>query len=120
MANLIITTEKDISQIGLGDSYIVDGPADPIEFFDFLQKIEPLIEKHIQSLFEKDNEEIDTPSLNEDRRQQLKDDLTVVEMKALLKEAGISGYSRLREDRQQTAVRSASVGKCISLHKFEP
>lgn len=47
---IIIKSEKDISQIKLGDQYIVDGPEDPEEFFDFLQKIDPLIADHINGL----------------------------------------------------------------------
>lgn len=50
-SQIIIKSEDDIKKIDrLGVQFIVDGPADPLEFFDFLQKIEPLIEDHIKKL----------------------------------------------------------------------
>ena len=50
MKNIIIKSEADIAQLQKGDHYIVDGPADPEAFFDFLQEIEPLIEAHITEI----------------------------------------------------------------------
>jgi hypothetical protein len=47
---IVIKTESDIKKIQLGDSYIIDGPVDPIEFFEFLLEIEPKIDAHIERL----------------------------------------------------------------------
>ena len=47
---IVINTEEDIKQLKLNESYILGGPLDPIEFIEFLEKIQPLIDKHIESL----------------------------------------------------------------------
>lgn len=86
MTNIIIKTEKDISKIKLGSNYIVDGPEDPLEFIELLSKIEPKIDSHIERL------------LNPDKFEQIKENYTVKELKAIIKGAGIKGYSKLNEE----------------------
>lgn len=92
MSNLIIKSEKDISKIKLGDSYIVDGPEDPEEFFEFLQSIEPSIDKHIQGL------------LGSDNKQDIKDEFTVKELKYIATEQKIKGRSKMNEDQLIEAI----------------
>lgn len=59
-SQIIIKSEDDIKKIDrLGVQFIVDGPADPLEFFDFLQKIDPLIQEHIKKLTNLTDEELD-------------------------------------------------------------
>lgn len=42
----------DIKKIKLGDQYYIDGPEDPIDYFDTVQKLRVEVDKHISDLIE--------------------------------------------------------------------
>lgn len=100
---IVINTEADIKQLKLGDSYIIGGPEDPIEFIAFHDKIKPLIDKHIAGLLNEPIVEIEKPK---DFKEELISQLTVEELaecyrvvdaKAVARKYKMRGYSKLRE-----------------------
>lgn len=88
MATLLIKSEKDISKIRLGDSYSVEGPSDPEEFFEFLKTLEPAIDAHIDSLLNRETPE----------QADLKERYTVVELRKIAAAQSVRGRSKLNKD----------------------
>lgn len=91
MAYIEIRTKEDISKIKLGDQFIIDGPVDPEEFFEVYQELSLMVKEYIEKLESGISGEVE-------KANEIKEKYTVKELKAILKEGGIKGYSKLKED----------------------
>lgn len=103
MKPTLIKTEKDADKLTAGQQYILDvNFPDPIAEGDDLDKQikisdaafakEDKLQEFIEKKFSK------TLSKSESRKCKLKETYTVPELKKILKEGGVKGYSKLKED----------------------
>ncbi len=47
---VVIESESDIKKIEIGTIYVIGGPNDPLEYYDFERKLQPKIDQHIEKL----------------------------------------------------------------------